>query len=84
MDPEERREMARRGGRASHGHGREDEDDRYEDEDDYDDDYGVSNRSRRGEEDDDRYEDDDYDRRVGAGGTKKMKTMVASPQQQLS
>jgi general stress protein YciG len=26
MDPEERREIARRGGRASHGYGREDED----------------------------------------------------------
>src|ERR1043165_3971628 len=61
MDPEERREISSRGGRASHGQGRGgyDEDDdrrvssRYEDED-YD--------------DDDRYEDDDddYDRR-GSG-----------------
>src|SRR4029078_10166361 len=67
MDPEERREMARRGGRASHGYGREEDDGRYVD-DDYDNNYGVSNR-RRGEEEDDDYdgrrrgryeEDDDY------------------------
>src|ERR1700709_1831247 len=65
MDPEERRQVARRGGQASHGSSNYDQDYNNsrgyeeEDEDDYDEDEGPSSRYEEyGEEDD---YDDDYD-----------------------